>query len=271
MKKLALAIATSFIALGTFAQDNNIKLNLLNLVNPITLGDLRLGYERKLTDNMTAQANVGLFIPRKLPTVFFDEDAVEDYGGTVDVENRLSGYNFSLELRFYPGEKEAPRGFYLAPYLKYNRWNALVSTSFDYEATDEEYADLTVAQQKTVTSSGNPDRPHLLEATGEFKGGISQAGGGLMIGYQWVINDQISIDWNFFGLGVESVSSDLTLTTDAVDVDYLEWKAEIEEGTEDFADFADVEVEAKSDEINVKFGPFLVPSPRIGFSIGYTF
>ena len=268
MKKLLLTMLAASLLFGANAQDNNVKINLLNL----TYGDVRLGYERVLNENLTVQGNIGFLIPRKVPVAFFDESAVEDYGGTVDIKNRLTGYNLSLELRYYPGSKGAPRGFYLAPYFKHNSWNALVSADFSYDATQLEYNDLSAAQQETaVYNSSNSARPWELDVTGEFRGKIKQTGGGIMLGYQWLINDQFSIDFNFFGLGVESDKVILNLKTDAVDVDYKEWGTDIEEGTQDFPQFGDVTVDVDTDEITVKLGPILLPSPRFGLSFGYAF
>lgn len=268
MKKILLTLIAGSMVLLTLAQDNNVKINFLNL----TYGDVRLGYERALNENLSVQGNIGFLIPRKVPGVFFDESAVEDYGGTVDIKNRLTGYNLSLELRYYPGSKGAPKGFYLAPYFKHNSWNALVSADFSYDATQAEYDDLSPAQQETaVYNSDNGSRPWQLDVTGEFTGKIKQTGGGIMLGYQWLVNDKVSIDFNFFGLGVESDKVILGLKTDAVDVDYTEWEKDIKEGTQDFTQFGDVDIKVESDEIKVSLGPILLPSPRFGLSFGYAF
>lgn len=270
MKKLLLGLSMSFCMLSTIAQDNNVKLNLLN----VTYGDLRFGYERTLNENLSLQANIGVLIPRKLPVDVFDEESLEaEYGGGIDLSSKVGGTNFSFELRYYPGSKGAPRGFYLAPYFKHNHWKLEMGSVFEYDVTESQFQDLTPNQQATATPSNDPTRPYHLQAEGIFTGVFNQTGGGLMLGYQWLINDKISIDFNFFGLGVESDIVKLNLTTAGVDdIDYEEWGADIEDGAQEFADFGvDVEVDVQSDQIDIETSRFILPSPRFGLSVGYAF
>jgi hypothetical protein len=210
-------------------------------------------------------------IPRKVPNVLFDESEVEDYGGTVEIKNKLSGFSFSGEYRFYTSSsKDSPRGFYFAPFLKYNKYSMDISAGFDYDATKAEYDDLTPEQQATADKI-NSDL-YRLEVTGNFHGHLRQFGGGVMIGYQWLIADKISIDFNFFGIGVEADAVVFDLSSDAIDVDYEEWSNEIEAEVKDASFYGGdkIQVTAESDKVKVK-APFIMFMPRVGFSIGYAF
>ena len=94
---------------------------------------------------------------RKLPTWIYDETVVQDYGADADLLNKLSGMTIGLEYRFYPGtKKDSPRGFYLGPYLKYNKYTISSSTQVNYNLTADEYTnDLTPEQRQQCVL--NPD------------------------------------------------------------------------------------------------------------------
>lgn len=272
MKRLLLTLCSLSIVYIINAQDNNVKLNLLNA----TYGDLRLGYERVLNDNLTVQGNIGYLIPRKVPTAFFDEETIEaEYGGNIDLSSKITGYNVSLELRYYPGSKGAPRGFYLAPYFKHNNWNINVVSAFSYDISQADFEnELTAGEQENATPIDPSDlsQGYTLSTSGTFNGKFKQTGGGLMLGYQWLVSDKISIDFNFFGLGIESDRVLLDLKTDAKNVDFQQWETEIQQGSEEFANFGvDIETDVRADGIGIKTSSFILPMPRFGFSIGYAF
>lgn len=91
----------------------------------------------------------------------------------------FGGYAITPEIRFYPGgdaDKPAPRGFYLAPYLRYGNY----------------YVKQTVSYQETPTS-------HMYSA--EARHTYAGFNGGLMVGYQWLIGKHFSIDFWIAGFG----------------------------------------------------------------------
>jgi len=96
------------------------------------------------------------------------------------------GFALTPEFRFYPGGKEgkiAPRGFYLAAYLRYAKYK--------------------MTQQVSYTEENTPTNPHPFPKTYtansiQTYGGVN---GGLMIGYQWIIGDHFSIDFWIIGGG----------------------------------------------------------------------
>jgi hypothetical protein len=126
MKKSILFGFVAVFALKAVAQENNLKINLLNA----GYGEIRLGYERVLKEKRSLQVNFGMLVPRQLPNYLYDEQLVEDYGGTIDLVNRITGFAGSLEYRMYAGKKDTPRGLYFAPYLKFNRYAVSTSASF---------------------------------------------------------------------------------------------------------------------------------------------
>ena len=124
---------------GVFAQSpqNVIKLNIFS---PI-VRTLSVSYEKALSTDNSFQINV-------LYT-----------GYSID-DTKLRGFGITPEYRFYLSEsKDAPAGFYLGPFLRYQNLNLTIED----DVSDD-------------------------EAT------LSTIGGGLLVGGQWIFKDKISLD-----------------------------------------------------------------------------
>lgn len=162
MFKKFFLVAVLFVAGSSLvkAQSNVIKLN----VGSALFGEVMLSYERALNENMSVNVGVG-FLTRSLNT--------SGYYGTAsyDAKYSVTGIAIIPELRFYPGDKEAPRGFFVGPYLTY--------------------------RNLTTKLSGD-----LSDGSGKVEGsvGASVFGGGGILGYQFVIGDVFAIDL-FGGIG----------------------------------------------------------------------
>ncbi|MBT29264.1 MAG: hypothetical protein CMO01_06345 [Thalassobius sp.] len=136
---------------NVFAQapQNVIKLNIFS---PI-VRTLSVSYERALSTDNSFQVNV-------LYT-----------GYSID-DTKLRGFGITPEYRFYLSEsKDAPAGFYIGPFLRYQNLNLEIEGTTD-------------------------------EAT------LSTFGGGLLIGGQWLFKDKISLD-TFIGPSYNAGSVDV--------------------------------------------------------------
>ena len=92
--------------------------------------------------------------------------------GSASSSTKMSGYRITPEFRFYPSSnKSAPKGFFVGPYITYQ--------------------DLTL---KVTNSAGV-----------EGKASLTTFGGGLILGYQWLISDIVALDL-FAGGGSSSGS-----------------------------------------------------------------
>jgi hypothetical protein len=99
------------------------------------------------------------------------------YTGVEREDVKFSGLGVIPEFRFYPGSYGAPRGFYCAPYVKYQNYS----------------------QSKTIELAGIPSRDAKATLTG--------IGGGLIIGGQIYAADVVVLDV-FIGPSVTSWSTD---------------------------------------------------------------
>jgi hypothetical protein len=151
MKKfIFMAVAFFAMAAGAAqAQSNVVKVNVLSPV----VSTASVFYERTIAEDKSLQ--LGLF-----------------YTGFSVGDTKFKGFGITPEFRKYlSSSKEAPAGFYLAPFLRYQSFNLKMEESDEWSQDGE-----------TTTS----------EAT------YNTFGGGLLIGGQWVFADRFVLD-TFFG------------------------------------------------------------------------
>jgi len=152
-----------------YDKENVIKLKLI----PLLLSTVSLQYERVLKENMSAACDVDFL---------FYSTSIPDASSLSNVTLTFSGFGLSPEFRFYPGG-EAPKGFYVAPYLSY------FSLGFKEVGKD--------------LSSG---------ATGSAEiRGLTAMGAGVIVGYQWLIGGVFSIETHL-GASFTNMSTPSTIT-----------------------------------------------------------
>ncbi|HLN19809.1 MAG TPA: DUF3575 domain-containing protein [Bacteroidales bacterium] len=134
---LLLAPATLIRAQETSTEKNVLKVNTLSLF----VGTGSIFYERALTAGVSGQLGLG-------------------YLGFHSSDTKFSGLILTPEVRLYP-KKNASDGFYVAPYLRYQKF----SVSNDIENAE---------------------------------GSLNSFGGGLVFGRQWITNSGFTMDL-FFG------------------------------------------------------------------------
>lgn len=149
--RLKSLIIFALLAFNTsvFAQSNTEKKNIIkiNLLSPI-VRTASLFYERVVSPNSSVM--LGFY-----------------YTGFKSGDTQLSGFGLTPAYRFYLSNKyQAPAGFYVSPYLRYQ-----------YFSLTETYSNF----------------PGTTTNTGTFRA----FGGGLELGYQWIFRDIITL--NIFG------------------------------------------------------------------------
>ncbi len=149
----------------------------------------------------------------------------------------LKGYLFMPQFRFYSGD--APRGFYFAPNLTYG----------SYSMTN------------TITDANS------LVTDGTIK--IATKGIGALIGYQWLIGGRVSIDWNFFGLGVNATTLDFTYN--AVSVQAIDDATNFTNTLNNNPLFGGYVMKVNSGTITVNGPTQILPALQTNFSLGIAF
>lgn len=218
-----------------------IKMNLTQLGFSNLSFQGEYGFHHKLS----VALGFSYLLPRNLP--FYEGD---EYF-TVP---KLSGWALTPEFRFYPGGKEdkpAPRGFYLAAYLRYAK----------YSLTQ------TVSYQETSTS------PIYSAEAKQTYGGIN---GGIMIGNQWVMGKHFTLDFWIIGFGYGSAKYTYSWTAENVVLNAKQ-QADVKELAEDelqgFSIFGlDGSVQTTSNSVKMSVGGLPMYSLRfLGLCVGYAF
>lgn len=234
MRKSKKLLFVPLIALISFATTYSQE-NVVKVgLGGLVFGNLKAGYERIISDNQSLTINAGMLIPRELPGFIEIDSELED------IDSELSSFSLSAEYRFYTGDNVAPRGFYLAPYARLNNFSFKFNDVYD-------------GNEATVDSD------------------FSTLGIGLQLGYQWVISDLVTIDWYFFGLGLDRDVYSAKFTSDEQGFDYAELEEDIRTEVEDIPIIGkNFELETGDDYVKCETS-FLFPGLRAGLSIGIIF
>lgn len=241
LKKISLALMV-LGAFGANAQDapkNNVKLNLLPLVG----STISVEYERALNKDFSLNGTVALMPKGSLPfsssiSSLADDSAILD-------ATKLGAFSLALEGRYYTSRtKEAMRGFYLAPYVKYSTYNINSRVDFDVPSTN--------------TKSDIP-----------ISGNLNAFSGGVAVGLQWIFSNRISLDWRIIGVSYGGSSGSLkghkALTT--------EEQEEVRNQLNNLS--SDLPVIKLKNEVNGEGVKSTISGPwaglRTGLAIGYSF
>lgn len=237
-------------------QKNVAKISLFRIINPLHK-DIDFGYERLLTDHISFSLSSAFKIPY-IPVMAAGYDNqktnITDDLGTVTATSimhvaPIKGFGITPELKFYTSkENEAPHGFYVAPYFKY--YSTKMGASAEVDFIDPATPDASTTVQLKFT----------------------EIGGGIQLGYQWVIGPGITIDWYFLGPRVSKYNFSLLFEGNVGDPTYFE-EAE-GELKNSFSDIpivgGNVTTTVTANSLELK-APFWFPNIRSGIAIGAAF
>lgn len=167
---------------AVFKLEPAYKKNLIK-VDPgkLLLGGINLSYERVLTPktsiNFRAKFHPLGFVERSIDGFSISG---ADYTFKLTDKPLFQHIGFDTEYRFYINNRNNASGFYVAPYLHYLGYSGRFRSNY---------------------TSKIGDMP--VDIVGNLKTTMDIWGVGAQIGVQWRINDRISIDWGFAGLGVD--------------------------------------------------------------------
>ncbi|MGC9331102.1 MAG: hypothetical protein ACP5DZ_04400 [Bacteroidales bacterium] len=238
----------------------------------MSLGEIRLNHEHLINENQSVMLKTGGMIPHNnVPSFIYDASQVEaEYGGELDLKSNMNAFNIALEYWFYPSSP-APNAFYIALYIRYTKYNYSTSVLYEDEITEAEYQDMEPIAQEHAEPLVNGN--YNMKGHGLFSGGFKRFGGGVAFGYQWIFNNNLTLDWTIIGLGAESwnLAIEAKNVTDGYDPDMEQWRGDIENESEDFFMIGNkIDVTTHSDHVEISI-PLTVPSIYGGISLGYAF
>jgi hypothetical protein len=229
---------------------NVSKINLLP--GPIFL-IFGLAHEVGFAKRFSVQTSITFMPGRKIksiPTgVSFEEEEFNPFTSA-----KLSYFGNVTEFRIYPKNKGGLNGFYFGPYFSYGKYKFATNT-YPAKFSDENNV--------------------VYQADVKLAMSFATVGGGLQIGYQWLLlNKRLVIDWTFLGLGYGSgkFSGGMEATNTSNNFDFNNYKNEVESATLglESVPFFKVTKEVKPNSVNFSAKiPFVIP--RGNLSVGFAF
>lgn len=188
------------------AQKNVIKTRPIRTIFtaavPVAPVQVNLTYERVIIPKLSAALTVNYGLEQDLSSAVELLDLDEVLGNT-----SVSSFGISPEVRFYPGLKKTPRGFYIMGEFFYNRTN--IGTDYELIYT----TDFTLPDNSTY--------PYDYTNGYRIEGNITTIGGGVGIGSQWLFGDHLSIDILWVGIGIANQGYSFDLDGELVSKDEI--------------------------------------------------
>ncbi|MES2836278.1 MAG: DUF3575 domain-containing protein [Bacteroidota bacterium] len=225
-----------------------VKLNASQLF----LKNISLQYELGFHKNMSVALGYSNFLKREIPSQIYSNNKADGYQLPY-----MKGWAITPEFRFYPGkkeEKQAPHGFYLAPYMRYSKY----TLGADYIQIDS-----TMTTRKY-----------------EFKGSYGGSTFGLMLGSQWIVGKHFAFDWWILGGGAGSGKLVFEVKSDDFDLTPAQQDALSNDITDNIGELGrfsngavSVDVNSNSAKVSVRGIPMVSLRGMLagGFNFGYKF
>lgn len=203
-------------------------------------GKINVRGEWAYAPNKSLSLMVGIPRPTRMPNLL--ENTFDLTGEGKTVKNRYTSFGAILENRFYLGG-EAPRGFYLAPYARYNHFSLARTTAID----ETDYATT-------------------------FKGAINGVGIGGSLGFQVRLGNHVTLDATVAGVDVKWLQGTLTYSSNDPNTDIEQLRQEVQEAVEDIPLIGDrLSAAVDGDRIRVHTPGFVLPAYRFNLSVNYVF
>ncbi len=181
-------------------------------------------------------------VPRPTPAPGFVVNNFDLNGKSETTTNRFTSFGAILEHRFYLGQN-AMRGFYLAPYGRYNNFSL-------------------------TRTSQNADN----QFNTTMKGSLGGFGVGAAAGVQFRLGDFITLDATIAGLDLKWMRGTVTYSTDNPEVDLAAFRDEVQEVVGDIPFIgskllADIEGNA----VKVRAPGLPMPGYRFNLTLNFVF
>jgi hypothetical protein len=205
---------------------------------PMVLLNFSLIYERVLNEKLSVNTGISIMPWRTIPF----RNYIETDNLTTESliwGTRFWGISVTPELRFYPfGKKSIPEGFYLGPKFVYKSYKGESDFLF---------------------------RTHITHANGS----LSQMGGGMIMGYQWLLGGRFAIDLNFFGLGLNRYMTKVNIASKTFDEDVVE-DMENDMHLDSIYGYGKFETTNNGKSLDIK-NILILPATFFNFTVGYAF
>ena len=218
-------------------KDNIFKIN----VPALFLKNISFQYERKTGTKNSFAVAVRYRPTSTIPFKSTVEKLIDQPAVRVDLF-KMGNFGITPEYRFYFGKKNDLQGFYIAPFISYNHYNADIPINYMSDTK-----------------------------TGVFKGGINTYTAGFQVGAQWKLSKKVYLDWWIVGPNYGISSGDFLCNTAFNDIEQISMDFELfrlQEGTNPRI--------IDSYKIDANGASFVVKGPwagirAMGINLGYRF
>jgi len=246
MKKLSVLVFFAFLASFVFAQDgDSLTIERNNVVKflPANLPFQSISFEYERMINPANYITLGIGIPNQKSLI---GKYGMDFGS--DVKSiELGTMHIRAAYRHYTGQRMLPKGFYIEPYLKYQK----------------------------ITGNGSVENTDFFNTyKGKFDVNLNSMNIGFQLGAQFLIAKRITLDFYFLGLEVGFLSGDVIAISDQL-ADAENLRMDIQNTIDNLPSFIGdkLTVTQSTDKKQINVNADHVPYPwfRGGFSIGIAF
>ena len=253
---LLLLLTLVFCSAGTInAQEAKVEEDGKNLVKwnfgALALKNYSFQYERAIGKKISAAVGVRFAPKSNIPFKSNVEKLIDDEETWNSIKDFKTG-NFAItpEVRFYTG-KGVFRGFYVAPFARYAKYNAEVPFNFEVEVTN---GTNTITREEQINLSGD----------------VTALTGGLLFGAQWKLSKLVYLDWWILGASYGTSKGNISgKSASGFDDDEQEALRDALKDLEDLP-LVKVKSEVNAEGAKVDFdGPWA--NLRAGLSIGFRF
>ncbi len=198
-KSLLLLLGFICCSLGSVkAQDTMMVEDGKNIVKwnipAIALKNYSFQYERAVGKRMSVALGVRFAPKSNVPFSSQIEKAIDDPETWNSIKDFKTG-NLAItpEFRYYMG-KGVFRGFYVAPFVRYAKYNAEVPFNFEVEVEDPSTPGNFFTREEQIFLSGD----------------VTTLTGGLMFGAQWKLSKLVYLDWWILGASYGTSSGNIS-------------------------------------------------------------
>jgi len=246
MKKLiALVFLTSLASLA-IAQDNDtIKFERKNVVKflPLNIPFQSISFEYERMINSKNSITLGIGLPNQ-------KSIMGKYGidASSDLKTAEIGtMHLRAAYRHYTGKSKLPKGFYIEPYLKYQKIKGTASIIGTEDQTGQTYK-------------------------GDFDMNLNTINLGFQLGTQFLIAKSITLDLYFLGIEAGFLSGNVNAISDQLS-DAINVKDDLDKAVADLPSFIGdkITITQTGNKVNAKASSIPYPWLRCGFSIGIAF
>lgn len=203
-------------------------------------GKVNLHGEWAYADNKSISILVGVPRSSKAPHWLSNDITLDGAGRTRT--DAFHSFGVTVENRFYIGSN-APQGFYLAPYARYNRiW--------------------------LTHTTENPESQGETKITGAF-GGL---GLGAAAGLQFRLGNNMTIDATFVGIDLKWMRGSLKYETTDPNNDIAQFRDKVQDAVEHIPIIGPkLSADIEGDKVKVHTPGLLLPGARFNLTVNYAF